>query len=281
MSAIGYITDSKLLELHRLNNHTTMNFWRLSTNLNFSDFGLGDLVFFLSKDKEHTKDKEKGIVGVGRVKKIHLDTVKYLWDTYGIYNGYKTLDDFKQAIIKVSKDKKLPKKISSFYLEDVMFFHPIYLSECGLNISNNIESYIYIPDDISLKILDLSNSNTDIWTINTSINIEKMKMITSLVNAHNKAGNIIKNEVVNKKAYKELSKLEGYKFIGESKTEVYKIENDNLEIIFYYDKKIDYRVLLGQRDLYINYLGNYMSLYNVYFKYLDVDKEIKLLTNSI
>ena len=64
MGAIAYITDSKLLELHRLNAHRTMNFWRLSAKTGFTDFQKGDLVFFLSKDKAHMRKKEKGIVGV-------------------------------------------------------------------------------------------------------------------------------------------------------------------------------------------------------------------------
>ena len=61
MSSIAYITDSKMLEMHRLNAHKTMNFWRLSNKINFSDFNKGDLVFFLSKDKQHLRKKEKGI----------------------------------------------------------------------------------------------------------------------------------------------------------------------------------------------------------------------------
>ena len=138
MSAIAYITDSKMLELHRLNNHKTMNFWRLSNNINFSDFNVGDLVFFLSKDKEHKNGKEKGIVGFGRMSEISLASVKSMWDKYGVLNGYRSLAEFKEAIIKVSKDKKLPKKISGFYLENVTFFQPIYLSECGMKISTNI-----------------------------------------------------------------------------------------------------------------------------------------------
>ena len=78
MSAIAYITDSKMLELHRLNNHKTMNFWRLSKNINFSDFSTGDLVFFLSKDKEHRNKSEKGIVGFGRVSKINVSS-QFRW----------------------------------------------------------------------------------------------------------------------------------------------------------------------------------------------------------
>ena len=119
MSAIAYVTDSKMLELHRLNNHETMNFWRLSNNVNFSDFGKGDLVFFLSKDKEHKKRSEKGIVGFGRVTDISVASVKTMWERHGIYNGYNSLNEFKEAILRVSKDRKLPSKISSFLLEDV------------------------------------------------------------------------------------------------------------------------------------------------------------------
>ena len=70
MSAIAYITDSKMLELHRLNNHKAINFWRPSANTAFSDFSQGDLLFFLSKDKEHRKKNEKGVVGFGRLKDI-------------------------------------------------------------------------------------------------------------------------------------------------------------------------------------------------------------------
>ena len=124
MSAIAYVTDSKMLELHRLNRHKTMNFWRLSTNISFSAFHEDDLVFFLSKDKEHRNKDEKGIVGFGRLKKMSVASIKKMWERYGIYNGYQTLDDFKQAILKVAKDKKLPKKISGFYLENVTFSNP-------------------------------------------------------------------------------------------------------------------------------------------------------------
>ena len=67
MSAIAYITDSKMLDFHRLNINSTMNFWRLSNKISFSDFGENDLVFFLSKDKKMMNKGEKGIVGFGRV----------------------------------------------------------------------------------------------------------------------------------------------------------------------------------------------------------------------
>ena len=79
MSAIAYITDSKMLELHRLNNHKAINFWRPSANTAFSDFREGDLLFFLSKDKEHKKKNEKGIVGFGRLQSISTASPKMMW----------------------------------------------------------------------------------------------------------------------------------------------------------------------------------------------------------
>ena len=180
MSAIAYITDSKMLELHRLNNHKIMNFWRPSGNINFTDFGEDDLLFFLSKDKEHRKKKEKGIVGFGRVKQMQTASTKTMWDRYGIYNGYNTYEEFKEAILKVCKDKKLPKKISGFLLEDVTFFQPVYLSECGMKISNNIESYIYLKSEKTvLNLLDLAKQSGDLWSDFTgnAQAIEKEKLL--------------------------------------------------------------------------------------------------------
>jgi len=281
MSAIAYITDSKLLELHRLNSHQKMNFWRVSTNTNFSDFGIDDLVFFLSKDKQYMKNKEKAIVGFGRCKKINVNTVNYMWNKYGIYNGYNTLDEFKEAIIKVTKNKKLPKKISSFQLENVYFTRPIYLSECGLNISNNVESYIYIDDEISLKLLALAKQNTDIWTSDNLNKINDEEFISSLFIVHKKIKDIYISDALNKKAHKALKVLEGYNFITNSINEVYNLKNNNLNIVYYYDKKIDYRLLLGQKELYINLLKDYLDRYNVTFYYLDKDKNINNLDNLL
>ena len=164
MAAIAYITDSKMLDHHRLNADTTMNFWRLSPTLSFSNFKVGDLIFFLSKDKIHMRDGEKGIVGYGRVESLIVNSVNTMWNKFEQENGYNTCDEFKEAILKVSKDHKLPSKISSFYLKDVVFFQaPAYLSEFGMLISNNVESYVYInPEEIVIKLLEYAKDNVDL-----------------------------------------------------------------------------------------------------------------------
>ena len=104
MSSIAYITDSTMLENHRLLRNKTMNFWRLSTNINFSDFGIGDLVFFLSKDRVHRRKGEKGIIGFGRLKELRVYSPSTMWRKYGKDNGYISKKSFEDALKKVSKD---------------------------------------------------------------------------------------------------------------------------------------------------------------------------------
>ena len=260
MSAIAYITDSRMLQMHRLNNHKTMNFWRISTNVNFSDFDKGDLVFFLSKDKEHKNKNEKGIVGFGRLDTIAVGSIKTMWDKYGILNGYRTIEEFKEAIRKVTKDRKLPRKISSFYLVNVTFFQPVYLSECGMKISDKVESYIYLkPEEVTLNLLELSKSSTDLWT-NTTSNIESIQheeRLLSLFTCHKKIKDVLVNKTTYNKAFKTLKQFKEenteYDFVQNSKNELYKLRGNYLEMIFYCDKSIDEKLLVGQANLYRYY----------------------------
>lgn len=255
MSSIAYITDSKMIELHRLNNHKSMNFWRLSTNINFSNFSNGDLVFFLSKDKDHMNQKEKGIVGFGRLENIEIDTIKNIWDKYKKLNGYNSLEEFKDAIIKASKIKELPQEISSLYLENVTFFQPIYLSEVGFKISNNIESYIYLEDEYTNKLLNIAKSSVDIWTLSDDLD-EKINYELSLrtiFKVHNEIGDVKYDENDLKKIekkFKDLIKATSYRYMNNSKTELYKLDKDNVSIMMYHDKDTDGKSLIGQARLY-------------------------------
>ena len=285
MSCIAYVTDSKMLELHRLNNHKTMNFWRLSNNMSFSDFSYGDLVFFLSKDKEHSNNKEKGIVGFGRLVSMNLCSVNKMWDKYKELNGYRTLEDFTAAIAKVSKDKKTPKKISSFYLEGVTFFQPIYLSECGMNISNNVESYIYLSDDVSDKLLSLAKDNRDLWSSFSDGNdtIEQEELLRSLFETHSKIKDVpynLKQEKIISEKMKELCNGE-YRCMNNSVNEVYYLKDKYLEIVFYHDKKTDNRLLIGQSRMYLYYMSSYCNReLTLKFKTSDNDADLEYLLNN-
>ena len=81
MSSIVYVTDNKMIEYHRLNGNTTMNFWRLSSQKNFSNFIKGDLLFFYTK--ERALQKERSIAGFGVFKEINKLTLKKKCDTNG------------------------------------------------------------------------------------------------------------------------------------------------------------------------------------------------------
>ena len=281
MSSIAYITDSKMLEMHRLNAHKTMNFWRLSNKINFSDFNKGDLVFFLSKDKQHQLKKEKGIVGYGRLKEIYLTSVKNMWKKFGKENGFNTYEEFEESLIKLSKDNKLPNKISSFYLENVSFFQaPIYLSECGMKISNNVESYIYLkPDDVTLKILEFAKSSPDLWSNSDTSNIEIDELRYRLALTHKTIGDYKLNDKLSKRTNRVLRKFikeNDYEFIPGSNQELFRIIGNKLEILLYNDKEVEKRLLIGQAILYMHYLNDV----DIDFKFLNDDTNLVSLINK-
>ena len=267
MSAIAYITDSKMLELHRLNTHKAINFWRPSANTAFSDFSQGDLLFFLSKDKEHRKKNEKGVVGFGRLKDISSASPAKMWKSYGIYNGYSNYEEFKEAIIRVSKDKQLPKKISAFYLENVTFFQPVYLSECGMKVSEKLESYIYLKDSAVVNsLLDLAGSYNDLWSDlgDNKSSIEEEKRRYALFTVHDMIKDIASDEKLYKRSQRIMKKFaevnKEYSFINGSLNELYRLDGDKLLIVFYNDKQTDYKSLIGQAVLYRYYLDKYDDL---------------------
>ena len=286
MAAIAYITDSKMLELHRLNRHKTINFWRISTNTNFSDFKEGDLVFFLSKDKEHRQGNEKGIVGFGRLAYFTAGSIKTMWDRYGVSNGYRTQEEFKEAILRVSKDKKLPKKISGFYLENVTFFQPVYLSECGMQISDRVESYVYLKDeDVVVKLLTLAKDAGDIWSSDNLKAIRSEELLYALFRTHRKIKDVTMNDKAARRAKKALQQFiennEGYRFVQDSVNELYKADDYNIEIVFYRDKDSDDKLLFGQMTLYRYYMNRFCdAYYRLRFSCSDEDEQMKYILNT-
>lgn len=169
MASIAYITDKKMIEYHRLNAHTSINFWRPGNLKKFADFHIGDFLFFLAKGTEHGVNKEKGIIGYGRLERIGSMSFDQMWKKYKTSNGYHTKIELKDAILKVTKDHVMPEKLTCLELEQVIFFQsPVYLSELDKNISNKIESYIYLDkdnDQLTNQILSLANKiGLDMWS---------------------------------------------------------------------------------------------------------------------
>ncbi len=170
MASIAYVADLNMIEYHRVHGSKTMNFWRLSNSKRFSDFNPGDFLFFLVNTVKRTGANEKGIVGYGHFKKQTSMTVKQMWSTYKNENGYHSQQDFHEAIMKATKNKQLPDKINSIVLENVVFFGaPVYLSEFGISISKQLESYFYLDkEDSSVTSQILSRAKEtgiDLWTL--------------------------------------------------------------------------------------------------------------------
>lgn len=293
MSSIAYITDSKLLELHRLNRNKEMNFWRLTTTNRFTDFEVGDLLFFLSKDKEHMRKKEKGIVGYGRAAAFESYALNTMWKKYGELNGYRTKESFKEAIAKVSKEHKIPSKISSIYLKDVVFFQsPIYLSDCGMNISNRVESFVYLDSkgETSFKILDQAKGSEDLWSSKEAgddLTIEKEQIRGALYSAYNDIKLTTSKNI--KRSHQELLKYilpkDGFAPIKDSRLEGYRIVENNLTIVFaplfLNNKHEEYRILIGQANYYRLLLSErYPYDFNLEFKTSNNDQELENLLNK-
>ena len=169
MAAIAYITDNNMIDFHRLNGNHTINFWKPSTSKKISNLKQGDLLFFLAKGTERGKQKEKGLMGYGKFQKSYTMSFQAMWSKYEIQNGYATRDGLEEAICKVTKNHRLPNMLNCLQLEEVVFFqYPIYLSEIGMQVSNKLESYLYIDkEDLynTDRILKIANQfGVDVWS---------------------------------------------------------------------------------------------------------------------
>lgn len=170
MASIAYIADQHMIEYHRLNGSKTMNFWRPSNSKRFTDFHQGDYLFFLVKGTERPRTREKGILGYGHLQKAQTMTFRQMWNTFKEENGYSSEEELYEAIVKVSKDRKMPSKLNCLYLDHVVFFQsPVYLSEIGIQVSNRLESFLYLDKEdpqATAKLLNKAKeSGMDMWTL--------------------------------------------------------------------------------------------------------------------
>lgn len=166
MASILHICDAQMIEFHRINGNKTINFWRPSPSKRFSNFHIGDYLFFYVRLANR---KEKAIVGYGHLAKITSMSFNNMWNTYKEENGYASKEAFKEAIIRLNKDNIVPSKLTGLYLYDVAFFQsPLFLSEIGIHISKRLESYCYLDkeDDMATaKVLRYANEvGLDLWT---------------------------------------------------------------------------------------------------------------------
>ncbi len=186
MSSIAYITDRDMIDYHRLHGNQTIAFWRPSAQKNFQHFQLGDYLFFLTKGTEKGKEREKGIIGYGRLAAEETRSIKQMWERYETMCGYASEEAFQNAVISVNKTHTLPKQIHVLLLERVIFFQaPIYLSEFAMHISKQIESYVYldtetqtISEQLLIKAMDIG---TDMWNTNAEDGLLHLKQDRDII----------------------------------------------------------------------------------------------------
>lgn len=169
MSSIAYITDHQMIEFHRLHGNTSFVFWRPTSQKRFAKFAYGDYLFFLAKGNNKGKGREKGIVGYGRYTKDYAVNFDSMWKRFKTKTGYPTKEHLHEAILKVSKSHTLPDNIHCLQLDDVVFFQtPIYLSEFHVQLSKQVESYIYLDQEdifVSSRIIQKAASfGKDMWS---------------------------------------------------------------------------------------------------------------------
>ena len=245
MSSIAYIADDKMINYHRISGHRKINFWRQKTNRAFSNFTIGDFLFFLTKTPQEGDRKEKGIIGYGKLTDSRTLTIEKMWQEYHKMNGYDNIDDLKKAILKTTKEDKLPNEMNCLLLENVVYFNsPIYLSDIGMNISKNIESYIYLNHNdhaIASKIIQKARQQgVDLWASliygdDEDLILEENEVEIIITKAYETLLSI-KHSPHDYKIIKEILKRymmkNSFKYIKDCKTIIYHYQDNILQLGF-------------------------------------------------
>ena len=293
MSSIAYIVDRKMIDYHRLRGNKTMNFWRLKTSKNFADFNEGDLLFFLAKKTE--RNKEKGIIGHGQLSSTTSMGLNKMWTTFNRLNGYETKEELEKAIIKITKDKKVPSSMSCLLLDNVVFFQsPIYISDLGYKISKSLESYIYldkIDNELTTKILQRAKEDgLDMWTMLIYNHEDPEAIFDQVVVSHalGKVQVIVKDNIygeyddrrVKKIINKFMNDNSEYRMIQGSRQNAFCLKEGELSLIFALinDKTVDekLKLVVGQFELYCRYIEKYYP-YNVSIKGYCINSKQELI----
>lgn len=179
MSSIAYITDQKLIEFVRSSGSRELNFWRASMR-NFELFSEGSLLFFVDGRIQSRNNGEKGIIGYGRAREFKKMSPKKMWKEHGDANGYSDYMAFLEAIMSTSKSEIVPKNIQSIYLDSIVIFNgPVYLSEIGIDLPIQLESFTYLDKKIlnTVKLLDKAYEvGLDSWyqAFNQDLSVESI-----------------------------------------------------------------------------------------------------------
>lgn len=284
MAAIAYITDKNMIDFHRLNGNHTINFWKPSTSKKISNLKQGDLLFFLAKGTERGKQREKGLMGYGKFQKSYTMSFQAMWSKYEVQNGYATRDELEEAICKVTKNHQLPNMLNCLQLEEVVFFqYPIYLSEIGMQVSNKLESYLYIDkEDLynTDRILKIANQfGVDVWSkVFEQEHTHDFKKDAQIQIIHNIYEKIKSNYYSTYEEARLAHFIQNYQkdhintqAIRNSKTEFIEIREDMLRIC------LPCLINTSEIQRKLQYIIGHYMLYSSYIKNSGYEKEIQPL----
>lgn len=276
MANIAYIADEKMLMFHRLNNHKKINFWRVSTK-SFGNLKEGELVFFISKAKKDRHLNEKGILGFGCVKNFYCMDIKKMWKQFKELNGASSYDDFLK-LCSHYKNNNEKVKISSLFLERVTFFqNAIFLSDVGFKLSRHLESFIYLSDEMSVKLLnEAKKTGLDFWTSEENYILDEEELKVFLLSSYRSTEPLKYTLIDSKKVFKNLKKFKSenkdYYFFDEHKNSLYKIFNNEITMVFDVQNRKYYNQLAGKIFLIKHFIDeNY--LYNYELKVIIINDE--------
>lgn len=269
MGSIAYVADEEMIEYHRLCGNKEINFWRLSSQKNFTNFHVGDLLFFYTKVPFSNK---KAFAGYAHFVFSKRMSIQEMWKKYNTSNGYDSIDKLTEAIEKAGRDKELPKKMDCLFLKDVVFFNePVFPEEVGLELSSKLESYCYIDKndpEVTIRILrKAEDKGIDLWSAAWSKETEDLfirdEIRQGLYGISKLLGKTEWTESERKKAIKLMSmftKEKTFEYIISSQTDVFTNIDGNIIIAlpFIYSSR-------NRNERKVSLIGR-MALYKYYIK---------------
>jgi hypothetical protein len=270
MSSIAYVTDSDMIEYHRLCGNRRFNFWRLSARAAFSDFRKGDLLFFFAYGRHSRK---KGFVGCAHFESAKKLSLKQMWKLYGNLNGFDTMRDLEEAIKRASRDHEVPERMSCLLLSAAVFFsEPVFPQEAKVPVSEKLESYMYLDrndPEATLRILRIAREKgLDPWASSQSEEPENVFELDEtreiLANIARDLGEEAWNREEMKRARALAASAVGYEKIRGSLTDLFLLKDGILTIVFPYvsnslREAASLRALLGKM-MYYRVKGKQMGL---------------------
>ncbi len=277
MSSIAYVTDSEMLEYHRLCRNRTIIFWRLSNKKKFSDFRKGDLLFFFSRPNH---GKKKGLIGYAHYDSVKRLSLNQLWNQYSESTGYETKERLEEAIRKAGKGE-VPSTMRCLYLTDVVFFvSPVYPDEIeGLDLPNNLESYTYLDrsdPSVTVRILKAAQKHgIDLWSADPTKNPDEIFRDDVVRHQIALISRILGKEDGSEKERNMCHKLaelkikdDAWEMVRGSNSDCLYMDKSNIKIAFplYYQA--------NNRDMRIRECVGKMTLYRYYIQKLDFERKL-------